>query len=169
MKWKEKFEDVEKWTSEDFVMEYTTPRHRSVREVGPMVYGYSITIGLNGRPKISEFRNVKRSRRVSRLVRSEIGGKSGTVPLVDVITTGKEVKVIVQMPVVSKDKIKIYAYDNTVEVKSTDPQKRYHHTFEIPPETDIETVKSTYNNGILEITFNKRGQTKRKGKIIRVE
>jgi HSP20 family protein len=75
----------------------------------------------------------------------------------------------VSMPVVSKDRIKIYAYDNTVEVKSIDPRKRYHHTFEIPPETDIETVKSTYNNGILEITFNKRGQTKRKGKIIRVE
>lgn len=163
------FEDMEKWISEDFVMEYTTPRHRNVRERGPMVYGYSITIGPNGRPKISEFRNVKRSRRVSRLVRSEIGGKSGTEPLVDVITTEKEVKAIVQMPVVSKDRIKIYAYDNTVEVKSIDPQKRYHHTFEIPPETDIETVKSTYNNGILEITFNKRGQTKRKGKIIRVE
>jgi HSP20 family protein len=73
------------------------------------------------------------------------------------------------MPVVSKDRIKIYAYDSTVEVKSIDPQKRYHHTFGIPPETDIETVKSTYNNGILEITFNKRGQTKRKGKIIRAE
>lgn len=162
------FEDMEKWISEDFVMEYTTPRH-NVREMGPMVYGYSITIGPNGRPKISEFRNVKRSRRVSRLVRSEIGGKSGTEPLVDVITTDKEVKAIVQMPVVSKDRIKIYAYDNTVEVKSIDPQKRYHHTFEIPPETDIETVKSTCNNGILEITFNKRGQTKGKGKIIRVE
>ena len=165
------FEDIEKWTSEDFVMEYTTPRHRNVREVGPTVYKYSITIGPNGRPKIREFRNVKQSRRVSRLVRSEISGKSGTgtEPLVDVITTDKEVKAIVQMPVVSKDRIKIYAYDNTVEVKSIDPQKRYHHTFKIPPETDIETVKSTYNNGILEITFNKRGQTKRKGKIVRVE
>jgi HSP20 family protein len=72
--------------------------------------------------------------------------------LVDVTTTDSEVKAVVEMPGTSKDKIKINAYDNTVEVRSEDPQRRYHRTFEIPVETDIETTKSTYNNGILEIT-----------------
>ena len=40
---------------------------------------------------------------------------------------------------------------------------------ELPPEADTETVKSTYNNGILEITFKKKEQTKSKGKEIKVE
>ena len=46
--------------------------------------------------------------------------------------------------------------------------QKYHRTFDIPPETDIETAKSSYNNGILEITFKKK-QTKTKGKTIKVE
>jgi HSP20 family protein len=63
------------------------------------------------------------------------------------------------MPGVSKDKIKV--------VKSEAPQRKYHRTIEIPAETDIETAKSNYNNGILEITFKKKEQTQ--GKTIDVE
>ena len=85
----------------------------------------------------------------------------------DVTTTDNEVKVVVEMPGVSKDKIKINAYDNTLEVKSEDPQRKYHRTIQIPSETDIETAKSTYNNGILEISFNKKVQPK--GRTIKVE
>jgi hypothetical protein len=40
---------------------------------------------------------------------------------------------------------------------------------EIPPETDIETAKSVYNNGMLEITSKKKEQTKPKGKQINIE
>ncbi|HET7148063.1 MAG TPA: Hsp20 family protein [Candidatus Nitrosopolaris sp.] len=38
---------------------------------------------------------------------------------------------------------------------------------QIPPETHIETARSAYNNGILEITFKKKEQAK--GKTIKVE
>ncbi len=71
------------------------------------------------------------------------------------------------MPGVGKDKIKVNAYGNMVEVKSEDPQRKYRRTIEIPSETDIETAKSNYNNGILEITFKKKEHTK--GKTIKVE
>ena len=70
-------------------------------------------------------------------------------------------------PGLSKDKIMVNVHDGTLEVKSEDPQREYHRTIEIPPETDIETAKSAYNNGILEITFKKKEQTK--GKTIKVE
>jgi HSP20 family protein len=80
---------------------------------------------------------------------------------VDVTTTDKEVKVVAEMPGISKDKIIVNAYDNRVEVKSEDPQRKYHRTFEIPPETDIETAKSAHNNGILEITFKKKVQLRK--------
>ena len=79
----------------------------------------------------------------------------------------KEVKVVVEMPGVSKDKIKVNAYDNTVEVRSEDSQRKYHRTIEIPLETDVETARSAYNNGILEITFKKKEQTT--GKTIKIE
>jgi HSP20 family protein len=73
------------------------------------------------------------------------------------------------MPGINKNNIRINAYDQTLEVKSDDPKRKYHKTIEVPLETDIETAKSTYNNGILEITFKKKDQTKSKGKTIKVE
>jgi HSP20 family protein len=159
-------EGIEKTIPKDLVREYTTPEGGKVREVGPMVYGYSVTIGPDGKPRIREFGNVKPSRfGIGGFSRPEIS--SEIEPLVDVTTTDKEVKVVVEMPGISKDKIKVNAYDNTVEVKSEDPQRKYHRTIEIPPETDIETARSAYNNGILEITFKKKEQAK--GKTIKVE
>ena len=160
------FEDMEKRIPKDLIREYTTSEGGKVREVGPMVYGYSMTVGPDGKPRIREFGNVKPSRvGFAGFTRPEIS--SETEPLVDVTSTDKEVKVVVEMPGVGKDKIKVNAYDNTVEVKSEDPRRKYHRTIEIPVETNIETAKSNYNNGILEITFKKKEQTK--GKTIKVE
>ena len=70
---------------------------------------------------------------------------------------------------IKKENIKINAYENSVEIISDDPQRKYHKVIDLPPEADIETVKSIYNNGILEIVFNKKKQTKSKGKEIKVE
>jgi HSP20 family protein len=160
------FEDMEKRIPKNLIKEYTTSEGGKVREVGPMVYGYSMTVGPDGKPRIREFGNIKPSRLgFAGFTRPEIS--SETEPLVDVTTTDKEVKVVVEMPGVGKDKIKVNAYDNMVEVTSEDPRRKYHRTIEIPTETDIETAKSNYNNGILEITFKKKEQTK--GKTIKVE
>ena len=90
-------------------------------------------------------------------------------PLVDISSTDKEVKVIVEMPGIKKENIKINAYENSLEIISDDPQRKYHKVIDLPLEADIETVKSIYNNGILEIVFNKKKQTKSKGKEIKVE
>lgn len=160
------FEDIGKDIPKNLIREYTTPEGAKVREVGPVVYGYSMTVGPDGKPQVREFGNVKRSRPgFGGMSRPEVIGE--IEPLVDVSTTDKEVKVVVEMPGVSKDKIKINAHDNIVEVKSEDPQRKYHRTIDIPPETDIETATSAYNNGILEVTFKKKEQAK--GKTIKVE
>jgi HSP20 family protein len=162
------FEDIEKRIPKDLVREYNTPEGGKVREVGPLVYGYSMTIGPDGKPRVREFGNIKPSKGFGGITsKPEISGE--IEPLVDITTTDKEVKVVVEMPGISKDKIKVNAYDNTVEVSSEDPQRKYHRTFEIPAETDIQTARSNYINGILEITFKKKEQTKPKGKAIKVE
>ena len=90
-------------------------------------------------------------------------------PLADVTTTDKDVKVVVEIPGVSKENIKINVYDNSVEVTTTGTERKYHEVVDIPPETDIETATSTYKNGILEIIFKKKEQSKPKGKQIKIE
>ena len=73
-----------------------------------------------------------------------------------------------KFPGVNKENIKINVNGNFVEVKSDDPQRKYHEVIDLPPEADIETAKSTYKNGILEIILNKK-KSKPMGKDIRIE
>lgn len=90
--------------------------------------------------------------------------------MADVTTTDKEVKVVMEMPGVSKENIKVNIYDSSVEVSTTEgSQRKYHETVKLPEEVDIETAKSTYNNGILEVIFKKKQQTKPKGKQIKID
>ena len=83
--------------------------------------------------------------------------------------TDKEVKVVVEMPGVPKDKIKLSAYQDKLEITSQDPERKYHQLVEIPPQADIETIRSSYNNGILEIVFKKKDDKGSKGKEIKIE
>ena len=166
----EQFKDIQSKIPKELVREYETPQGGKVREVGPLVYGYSMTIGPDGKPKVREFGNIRSPFRL---------GATGTMaepmitderePLADVVASDKEVKVVVEIPGVNKENIKINAYDNSLEIMTNDPQKKYHRVIDLPQEADIETVKSTYKNGILEIVFNKKEQAKHKGKEIKVE
>jgi HSP20 family protein len=171
----EQFTDVDETKiPKNLVREYQTPEGATVKEVGPLVYGYSMTVGPDGRPKVREFGNAKSlfgSRGISSAATSGKPLTAGEIePLSDITTTDKEVKVVVEMPGIDKKDIKISAYDSSVEISTADKaQRRYRSIIELPSEADIETVKSTYNNGILEITFKKKEQTKPKGKEIKVE
>jgi HSP20 family protein len=91
-------------------------------------------------------------------------------PLADIVTSDKEIKAVLEMPGISKQDININAYDNSVEVYTADTAaRRYRTIIELPPEADIDTAKSTYNNGVLEIIFNKKVSSKPRGKQIKVE
>jgi HSP20 family protein len=150
----------------DLIREYQTPEGAKVREVGPLVYGYSMTVGPDGRPKVREFGNIRSPTSMGFASRPLISGE--TDPLADVTTTDKDVKVVVEMPGIEKKDIKINAHDDTVEVFTTDTaQRKYRKIIELPSEADIETARSTYKNGILEIVFSKK--TKPKGRQINIE
>jgi len=82
--------------------------------------------------------------------------------IVDIIKTNREIKLIVQIPLVNKNDIKLAAYDDMVEIFASTNDRAYHKSFDVPPEADIRTIKSNYNNGVLEITFSKKGSGKAK-------
>jgi HSP20 family protein len=119
-------------------------KERRVREIGPIVYCYSVNIGPDGKPKIREFGNIRPSGR------NKIFGGSNSIddaiadeepqitaerePIVDVLTTDKEVKVIVEVPGINKENIKVNAYDTSVEISAIDTaeSKRYHRLVDLP-------------------------------------
>jgi HSP20 family protein len=153
-------------TPKALTREYETPEGGKVREVGPIVNGYSMTIGPDGVPRVREFGNVRSPSKRGFLESPVIS--SEREPLSDITTTDKEVKVTIEMPGIAKEKIKIKAYEDKVEVTADDPNRKYHEIVELPAEADIESVKSTYNNGILDITFKKK-EPKSKGKEVKIE
>jgi HSP20 family protein len=132
-----------------------------------------MTIGPDGKPHIREFGNVKTSSG-SRDIKKGEGIKSHISserePLADIYSTDKEVKIVLEMPGIKKEDIKINAIDTKVQVTSAEnSQRRYSKVIEIPKEAYIETARSTYNNGILEVIFDKKKEIKATGKEIRID
>jgi HSP20 family protein len=153
------FNDLSTNAPKDLVRDYQTPDGAKIREVGPLVYGYSMTIGADGKPHVKEFGNVKAGKNIAGqylgIQKPQITAERE--PLSDITTTDKEVKVVLEMPGIRKEDIKINAYDEKVEIKTADnAQRKYHKIIDLPKSADIETARSTYNNGILEVTFDKK-------------
>jgi HSP20 family protein len=132
-----------------------------------------MTIGPDGKPHVKEFGNVKTGKNIAGqylgIQKPQIS--SEREPLSDVTTTDKEVKVVLEMPGIKKEDIKINAYEQKVEIKTADSSARkYHKVLNLPKSADIETARSTYNNGILEVTFDKKKEEQKpKGKEIKIE
>ena len=167
---KDMFKNIENRAPKDLIREYESSGGGKVKEYGPFVYGYSMTIGPDGKPKVREFGNIKSPLRSRGFFRTTPEISSEREPLADVTTTDKDVKVIVEMPGVTKSNIKISAYDSSVEVQTTESaERKYHEVINLPEEADIETARSTYNNGILEIIFKKKDQTKFKGREVKID
>ncbi len=155
--------EIEEMVPKDLVREYKLPDGRVRREWGPFVYGYSLTIGPDGKPVIREFGNVRPS-----FTGGRIALKEEREPLVDIMSSDDELKVIVELPGINKEDIKVTATEKTVNIRADNPERKYSKSIELTEEVDPTTARSTYKNGILEITFKKKG-SKQEGFTIKVE
>jgi HSP20 family molecular chaperone IbpA len=77
----------------------------------------------------------------------------------DVIVSDENIKVVLQLPINNKrENIQAIAYsDNSITISYLSPEgKRSSRTSALPYGIDTETATSTYRNGILEITFDRK-------------
>lgn len=145
----------------ELVREFKLPDGTVRREWGPFVYGYSVKVGPDGKPIIREFGNMKPSIDKD----GKIALKEGREPMVDVIRSDDEVRVVAELPGVNKEDIQISATDNSVTIETT--TRKYYKEIDLP-DVDPTSAKSTYKNGMLEITFKKKDR-KQSGVSIKVE
>ena len=133
------------------------------------------------RDPFEELRSLER--RMSRLFEELLGERPALrapevrQPFADIMDTGKEIKVTVELPGVDKEDIKINATENMLEiraeVKREEEEKRgdylrkersyrmFQRSFSLPAEVDPSRAKATYRNGILEVTLPKVKEEKR--------
>ena len=98
------FEELSKRAPKDLLRERTLPDGTKIKSWGPFVYGYSVTVGPDGKPKVREFGNVKTE---TRMGKPYIDVKEKREPLADVMTEDDEIRVIVELPGVEKKDIKL--------------------------------------------------------------
>ena len=144
----EQFKDLEKELPKSLVRESKTPDGGVKKEIGPIVYGYSVTIGPDGKPVVREFGNV----------RSGEGKPWKAIqdkrePLVDVVSSGKEVRVIAEMPGVKKEDINVTVNEKSVTISVDSEDRGYYKELDLPGLVEPKGARSTYNNGILEVTI----------------
>lgn len=163
---KNEFEELSKLAPKELVRERTLPDGSKVKQWGPFIYGQSVTIGSDGRPQMREFGNIKP---VTRTGRPQVNIKEQREPLVDVLETNGEVRVIAELPGVEKRDIKLHGNEDTLTISVDSPQRRYYKEVRMPVKVKPKQAKSTYKNGVLEITVNKQKKEKPKGESIEIE
>ncbi len=163
---RKEFQELSKKAPENLVRERTLPDGTKVKEWGPFVYGYSVTIDPEGRPKVREFGNIKPG---TEPAKPRISIREEREPLVDVMESDDAVKVIAEMPGVEKKDIKLQGTEDSVTISVDTAERKYHKEVKLPLKTDSKRAKSSYKNGVLEITMPRKKEERPKGEPIEIE
>ena len=126
----------------------------------PIVYGFSMHVGPDGKPHVSQFGNVE-------VHKGKV--KDEREPLVDVINAEKEVTVIAELPGVTKEEVHLRFANGRLVIDVKDPERKYYKEVALPEQVDEDSVKATLKNGILEVKLAKKKASKAQARTIKVE
>ena len=159
-------EQLSKITSKNPIREETLPNGTKIKSWGPYIYGYSMTIGPDGKPRISKFGNLQPE---NLLEKPKPEAKQEREPLTDIIETDEKIRVIVELPGVDKEQIKLSGTEDKLTISVDVPDRKYFKEVELPAKVDTEKATSEYKNGVLDITVSKLKEKKAKRKALKIE
>lgn len=125
-------------------------------------YGYSMTTGPDGKPIVKEWG--------SEFPETPMVEQPNDDPLsqVDIDRTNKTVRVIMELPGITKESIQITGTETSIKVKADYDRWNVDHEVPISAKVDPNTAKATYNNGVLDITLDLIEETEPEGVNIQV-
>ena len=160
------FESLSKISPEDLTREKTLPDGTQVKSWGPFVYGYSVTVGPDGKPNVTEFGNLKPE---TGAAKPQVDVEEKREPLADVIPGDTEVRVIVELPGVEKQDIKLSGTQDKLTISVDTPERKYYKEVELPCKVDTKKAASKYKNGVLDVTVPKKKEETTKSETIEIE
>ena len=130
--------------------------------VGPYLYGYTMTIGPDGKPIVQEFGNVNPN------LPDTLEHKQ---PVVEQIwdEKTKKLKLVVELPGVSKKDIQVNVVDNVAHIEAPVKDSKYAADIKLQHLVDENSSQASYNNGILEVSFSIKEKQKPKGKVVKID
>ncbi len=164
------FQDMARGMPKEHMTEKKLPDGSTIRQYGPYVYGYSMSLGPDGKPVIQEFGNVKPSKRPGAFgfEQPALEPMDSREPLVDVINEPQQVRVVAELPGVEKPEIKTSITEDALTIKVDSASHKYYKEVQLPAGVDPDSSKASYNNGVLEIVLQKT-RPKTRGKEIRID
>jgi HSP20 family protein len=133
-------------------------------EGGPVYYGYSVTTGPDGRPRVREFGNVKPTRNGT----FEVGSRQ---PFVDTVVDEKEnkLKVVAEMPGLQREDIHLRLLNDSLAIQAERGERKYNTTVPLRVEVDPSSASAAYNNGVLEVSLKLKAPPQSSGVNIKVD
>ncbi len=143
----DEFDRLEKMMDETMHRAFTTSSKRKGL-YGPYVYGFSMSLGPDGKPVIREFGNVRKSR-FGPEIRDE------REPLVDIMEEDEDVVVVAELPGVERDDIELHTTRDELVISVDTPKRRFRRELRLPARVDPNSAVSSYKNGVLEVRLKK--------------
>jgi len=88
---------------------------------------------------------------IEQMLSGMTGGESAPV---DVHQYDDEIRVVADVPGVDKDAIDLKCDGTVLTINAESPEREYHERLTLPTRVDEHSAAATYNNGILEVTFD---------------
>ena len=137
---------------------------------GPQVYGFSVRVGQDGKPVVTEFGDIPRKQAQEvRALEGETAQETGEggeretgdrkpeteerEPLVDVFKDKKGVNVVAEMPGVDEKEVQLSVNGKELEIKAEGARK-YYRKVELPENVSKKKMEKKYRNGVLELVFS---------------
>ncbi len=112
---------------------------------GAKVWGYTMYRGPDGVPHVREFGTGMGE---DVLPEKKEGVRE---PFADVTHEGDELRIVVELPGVSKEDIDLHTTVRSMTVSVDTESRKYHKVLKLPAEVDADSARAEYNNGILEV------------------
>jgi len=151
---KDMFKETFESLPEELYKERKLPDGSIVRTFGPVMYGYSMTMGRDGKPVIREFGNLKPSR-----LGLPVTGEQRE-PLVDTMVGDQIIQVIAEVPGVEKTDIDLHATEDILTISVDTEKRKYYKEVQLPEKVDPDSATATYKNGVLEVSLKKLEERK---------
>ena len=122
----------------------------------PLIYGFSMRVGPDGKAQIQEFGNTNCNQ-------IESGGRE---PLTDIVDEGNWIKVIIELPGVELEDINLNAENSTLDISVNREDRKFSKKLQLPSTVSPDSAKATYKNGVLTVIMEKASN---KGTSIKIE
>jgi len=113
------------------------------------VYGFSVKMGLGGKPAVEPFGNVKATPKGPVV-------EEAREPIVDVFEEENEIQILAEMPGVEEQDVELEIKGDILILSAMGSDRKYYKELLLPSQVEPEALSRSHKNGIFEARFKRK-------------